>query len=298
MGEPKSVGELLDVGERVLSDSTHIFEDHDFRREAEELMAAAAGEDALDAPDATPTRAVRDRYLALVARRSAGEPLPVLTGHIVFYGLDLKVRPGAFVPRPSSELLVDRVAKKLRRKRAGTPAVVDVCTGAGPIAIAVAEEFPHAEVWGTDISDEGLRQGRLNARRLKVGNVAFRRGDMYAPLPGRLRSGIDVIAGHVPYVPRDEIDALPSEIREHEPIFTLTDDSGDGLGLLRRAVTESVDWIAPGGWLLLELSDDIASLARTLCRHAGYEDHGIASDDDGLSVVVEARWPARRRAPR
>lgn len=114
---------------------------------------------------------------------------------------------------------------------------------------------------------------------------------MYAPLPHRFRHAVDVITGHVPYIPRDDVDALPSEIKDHEPIFTLTDDSGDGLGLLRRAIAESVDWVKPGGWLLLELSDDIAVLARSLCRAAGYEDHGIAVDEDRLSVVVEARFP-------
>lgn len=296
MTEPKTVAQLLLVGERVLADSTHIFEDHDRRREAEDLLAHCAGENAPDDAERLLPPRLRDRFLALVARRAAGEPLPVLTGHIVFYGLDLQVWPGAFVPRPSSELLVARAARRLRRKRA--PVVVDACTGAGPIALAIAHEVPQAEVWGTDISEEGLRQARRNARKLGIDNVNFRRGDVYAPLPARLLASVDLITAHVPYVPRDEVENLPSEVKEHEPLYTLTDDSDDGLWLMRRAVHESVEWIAPGGWLLMEMSDDMAPKAMRMCREAGYEDHGIAADDDGLSVVVEGRRPGRRRSSR
>jgi release factor glutamine methyltransferase len=230
---------------------------------------------------------VRDRYLALIARRAGGEPFPLLTGRIEFYGLDLAVRPGAFVPRPSSELLVARAARRLRATPTAT--IVDVCTGAGPIALAVADEFPDAEVFGVDISAEGLEQGRRNARRLDISNVRFRRGDMYESLPRRLRGRVDVITAHVPYVPVGEIDDLPMEVRGYEPIFTLTDHSRDGLDLMRRAVMEAPEWLTPGGWLLLEMSEDHAAKARRMCRRAGLDDKGAATDADGLSVVVEAR---------
>src|ERR671914_673024 len=107
MPGPINVKELVDLGERVLSDSTHIFEDHDNRREAEELLAFCLDIDPedLESELEIPPR-TRQRFLSLVARRAGGEPFPVITGHIEFYGLDLKVRPGAFVPRPSSELTV------------------------------------------------------------------------------------------------------------------------------------------------------------------------------------------------
>jgi methylase of polypeptide subunit release factors len=88
-------------------------------------------------------------------------------------------------------------------------------------------------------------------------------------------------------------------VREYEPIFTLTDQSDDGLGLMRRAVGESVEWLKPGGWLLLEMSHDLPAKIRRLIRKAGLEDHGVARDDDDLSVVVEARkTPEPRRGSR
>jgi release factor glutamine methyltransferase len=295
MSEPTTIKALIDLAERVLSDSTHIFEDHDNRMEAEELMEKVLGTpvDSVDPADEVPKRS-RDSYLALVARRAGGEPLPFIMGFITFYGLELKVKPGAFVPRPSSELTVDRAVARLRRRR--DPVVVDVCTGAGPIAIAIASEREDADVWGTDISEEGLIQGRRNAKRLGIPNVNFRRGDMYGALPNDLAGRVNLITGHVPYVPPDELDDLPSEVREFEPIFTLSDASADGLGLMREAVYRSVEWLRPGGWLLLEMSDDLEGKVTDMCLDAGFEDIVVSDDEDGLSIVVEARFSRNARS--
>lgn len=296
MGQARTIKELLDLGERVLRDSSHLFEDHDFRLEAEELLASSLNVDRDDLrDDDEPIGRVRERYLSLVARRAGGEPGPVLTGRIEFYGLDLKVWPGAFVPRPSSELTVDRAVRRLRRRHA--PTVVDVATGAGPIALAIAHELPDAHVWGTDISKEGLDQGRRNARRLGVVNVTFRRGDMYGALPKRLAGTVDLITGHVPYVPPGELDDLPSEVREHEPVYMLSDLSDDGLGLIRHAIFGAPHWLKPGGWLLLEISEDLGRKLQRMCAQAGLEDIGIASDEDRLSIVVEARKTRRSTQP-
>jgi release factor glutamine methyltransferase len=285
--EPKTVGALLELGERVLTDSSHLFDDHDHGREAEDLLVAVLDSDIEDFDDDFEvSKRLRERYLSLVARRAGGEPLPLLVGHIVFNGLELKVKPGTFMPRPSSELTVARAAKRLRgRKR---PVVVDLATGTGPIALAVADEFPAAEVWGADIDDAMLELGRHNARALGISNVKLRRSDLYGGLPKRLAGSVDVITGHIPYVPRDEIDDLPAEVREFEPLSSLTDLSDDGLGLLRRAIADAPRWLKRGGWLLLEVSHDLESKVRRLCRTAGLEDRGVGRDSDDLSLVVEA----------
>lgn len=292
MSEPRTVDQLLHVGERVLTDSTHLFEEHDHQREAEQLLAYCLRSDPAELDrSAEPDRRQRERFLALIARRAAGEPMPFLTGAIDFYGLELRVRPGPFVPRPSSELTVEWAVKRLRKMR--TPAVVDVCTGAGPIALAIAHEVPVAEVWGTDIAEDALALARANARRLGLRNIRFRRGDMYAPLPARLKGRIGLITGHVPYVPAGEVNDMPTEVIEHEPMHTLTDRSHDGMYLMRRAVQEGLEWLMPSGWLLLEMADDFAPEVERLCIDHGMDDVGVVEDDDQLSVVVEARAPAR-----
>jgi release factor glutamine methyltransferase len=291
MSEPVSVQELIDLGERVLQDSSHLFDDHDNRLEAEQLLSFSLGIDHDDLDiDKEPPRRVRERYLALIARRAGGEPFPFLTGRIEFYGLDLKVKPGAFVPRPSSELTVDRAVKRLKGRR--KPVVVDVCAGAAPIALAIADEFPSADVWALDIDAEALGQGRANARRLGIPNMKTRASDMYSALPAAYAGKIDVITGHVPYIPSDELEDMPREVVGYEPIYTLSDESADGLTLMRRAIKEGAPLLRPGGWLLLEVSDDLGPKLRKLYRKANLEDHGVASDDDGLSIVVEGRRPA------
>ena len=303
MSEPRTVSDLLEVAERVLEDSQQLFEDHDRPRIARDLLAAVLDlspdfdfDAGSVARDELP-RSLRERFLSFVARRAAGEPTPFITGKTYFYGLEMKVKPGAFVPRPSSELMVTRALKRIRSFR--EPNVVDLCTGVGPIALAVAYERPDALVWGADISHEGLKQARVNARALELSNVRFHRGDMYGALPNRLRNQVDLVTAHVPYVPVGELDDLPAEVTEYEPRSTLTDQSDDGFDLMTRAISEAPQWLRPGGWLLLEMSEDFAPRARRLCRKAGLEDKGAATDSDRLSAIVEARErPGRVRAAR
>ncbi len=288
--EPKRVAALLDLAERVLNDSTHLFDDHDHRRESEELMATVLGVDGDDLDlDERPSRRQRERFLSLVARRAGGEPFPLLIGFITFFGYDLKVKSGMFMPRPSSELVVERALVKLKGRR--NPIVVDVATGTGPIALAIGGEVPNAEVWGTDIAPDMIKLGRSNARELELDNVRFKVGDMYGLLPPALEGRVDVVTGHIPYVPKEELDDLPAEVREFEPISTLSDETADGLFLMRMGINGATRWLKPGGWLLLEISDDLEKKVRRMCMKAGLEDHGAASDEDDLSIVVEARKP-------
>lgn len=294
MSEPKDTAELLEIAERVLADSSHIFDEHDNLHEAEQLLAHVLNVEVEDLDDdEVPSRRERERFLALVARRAGGEPFPFLVGYIDFYGLRLDVKPGPFVPRPSSELTVARAVARARRRTSAVPIVVDVCAGSGPIALAIADELPRAEVWGLDIDTSGIAQAKKNARSLEIPNTRFKVSDMYDALPQRLWGAVDVITGHVPYVPPDELDDLPTEVREYEPVHTLSDSSADGLELMRRAASEAPGWLAPGGWLLLEMSEDLVKKVSRMCTKAGLEVMRVADDEDRLSVVVEARKPGR-----
>ncbi|HXF71616.1 MAG TPA: HemK family protein methyltransferase [Actinomycetota bacterium] len=269
-------GELLERAVRRLEASRAI--DHwqrDRERiEAEDLLAFVLGGEEPE-PDRVVPPAARRRFERLVARRARGEPLAYLKGFTVFRGLEIRVRPGVFVPRDSSEHLAGLAVRRLRGRRG--PVAVDLATGAGPVALAVANEVRGAEVYGTDLSAEAVAVARANARRLGLG-VRFLRGDLYRPLPRGLAGRVDVITLHPPYVGRSELRDLPLEIRRFEPVHTLTDRSPDGLGLVERAIAEGRAWLERGGWILIEVSPDRARAVAARLRRAGYRDVRSSTD--------------------
>jgi methylase of polypeptide subunit release factors len=117
---------------------------------------------------------------------------------------------------------------------------------------------------------------------------------MYGGLPDRLKRDVDVIVGYIPYIPPAEIRDMPSETREYDPLYSLTDLSYDGFGLMRRAISESLQWLEPGGWLLLEIDEETAPKLREMCDYAGLENMGTASDERKITVVVESRKTSAR----
>jgi release factor glutamine methyltransferase len=276
MKTPRTAVELLDEGENRLKRSPAI--DHwpadRERREATVLLSFSLGDpegsDSLADPDRQVGARARERYRQLIRRRAGGEPMAHILGWTVFRGLRLSVRPGAFVPRQSSELLASRAVNRLRGRM--SPVAVDLATGIGPVALSIAHDVPAAEVHGTDISGDAVRQARTNARSLGLLNAAFHRGDLFAPLPGGLRGELDVVTVHPPYVPRREVGDLPIEVRGFEPEDTLTDFSPDGLGLLERTAAQAPEWLRPGGWLLVEVSPDRARSVRGRLIRSGYRD--------------------------
>jgi release factor glutamine methyltransferase len=241
------------------------------RWESRALMAHVLGveEEDIDPRERLDVRR-RKRFDELIRRRAGGEPMAHILGYMEFRDLRFRVRPGAFVPRQSSEFTVVQAARRLRGRR--RPVMVDLATGIGPIATATAHEVPRARVHGTDISADAVRQARANARELGVRNVTFHTGDLFGAVPGDLMGKVDVITIHAPYVPRDEVEYLPLEVRGFEPEHTLTDYSDLGLDLLGRAAAEGREWLRPGGWLLSEVSPDRVRAARTVMRAAGYRD--------------------------
>jgi release factor glutamine methyltransferase len=199
---------------------------------------------------------------------------------VEFAGLDLRIRPGAFIPRESSEFMAEQAVRRLRRRR--SPVHVDVATGIGPVALSVASRVPKARVFGVDISSAPIKLARENARQLGVSNATFLRGDLFAPLPVTLRGTVDVITVHPPYVGKRELRTLPDEIKRFEPQESLTDGSPEGMGLLGRVAEEGPGWLRNGGWLLVEVSPDRSRAVATVLRHAGYAD--VRSTKGGVAV--------------
>lgn len=239
--------------------------------EAWELLVHAGGED-LDDYEEVPPQLAR-RFRRLIDRRATGEPMAYITGWIDFLDFRMNIKPGAFVPRLTSEFLAQQAIRRLRRRL--SPVHVDVATGIGPVAIASALAVPHASIWGLDISSKALAQARANAAMLGAGNTSFRKSDLFFALPKRLRGGVDVVTIHPPYVASSGVADLPWEIKKFEPRHTLSDGSHDGLGLVRRVIGEGREWIKPGGWLLIEVTPSEFRPIRSLLKDAGYS--GIRS---------------------
>lgn len=285
--------DLLPIAERRIAASRNIehWQPTLARWDAEVLLSHVLGVDVNDDGDLrlnTVTPAQARRFDALVERRLTGEPVNYITGHFVFCDLDLAVRPGVFSPRASSESIVEHAVTLLRRRR-GRRVAVDVATGSGAIALAVAARTRGSEAWGLDISADAVKLGRENARRLGLRTVRFAVSDMLAGLPASLRGEVGVFTIHPPYVARTEVRTLPVEIRRFEPHSTLTDGSDDGLGLVRRLADEALEWLRPGGAVLVEIAPYLARSTATLLRHGGLHDVRSHRDSIGVTRVVVGR---------
>jgi release factor glutamine methyltransferase len=259
------------------------------RIEAEDLLSHVFDGEELE-PDAEIASGAVRAFRLLVERRATGEPIPFIKGYAEFRGIELIATPGVFVPRDSSEFLVEQAVRRLRRRTA--PIHVDLATGAGTIALAVAHEVPRAAVYGTDVARDAVTLARRNARRLGLA-VRFVSGDLFDPLPRKLAGAVDVVTIHPPYVAKHELGDLPDEIREWEPVHTLTDHSDDGLELVRRTVDESPEWLSPSGWLLLETDPDRARDVKRLFVRGQFRD--VQSTKGGelkVTRVVVGRRPA------
>jgi release factor glutamine methyltransferase len=237
--------------------------------EAEDLLMHALDADEID-PDEEVPADVRRRFERMVRRRVTGEPTQFIKGYAEFRGLRLIAKPGVFVPRDSTEFLAEQAIRRLRRRPRGAVAV-DLATGGGPVALAIANETRGVRVYGADVSADAVRTARANAKRLGL-RASFVRGDLFGGLPASLRGAVDVITLHPPYVAKAELKHLPDEIRNFEPLHTLSDQSVDGLGLVDRAVDEAPAWLRPGGWLLIEVAPDRARAVSSLMRRGGLRD--------------------------
>ncbi len=236
------------------------------RHEAEELVGrllglaraelVLQGERELGAEQA----ARLDRW---IARRRAGEPLQYVTGRAAFRGLDLEVTPAVLIPRPETEVLVEEVLRALQEERARwpRPAVLDLGTGSGCVALAIAHEFAGADVWGTDVSGAALDLAARNAARLGLADrVRWLQGDWFQALAtaeaqaGGVPERFEVVVANPPYIATGEWDALPREVREHEPAEALFSGSS-GFEDLRELVDLAPEVLAPDGLLALEVAE-------------------------------------------
>jgi release factor glutamine methyltransferase len=241
-----TIGELLAEGVRRLHGAGAAGSNATPALDAEVLLAhvLSVGRARLRSHPEDPVRERAGEYRALIVRRAAGEPLAYLTGTQEFWSLPLAVSRAVLVPRPETELLVER-ALALRSARHGR--VVDLGTGSGAVALAIASERPHWQVTATDVSAEALAIARANAVQLKLSAIDFRQGSWFAPLAG---TRFDLIVSNPPYIAADD-PALADPALAHEPRLALT-PGADALSCLRAIARDAPQHLDPGGWLLLE----------------------------------------------
>lgn len=247
----------------------------------EEVLELQPGELARRGGDSVPGPA-RARLGAMTARRAAGEPLQYVVGWAPFGALRLYVGQGVFVPRPETEGLAELAASRLRAHPAPRLAV-DLCTGCGAVACFLADAVPGARVLATELDPGALAWARRNAGRYGVELLA---GDLDGPLPPELAGRVQVVTANVPYVPSDQIELLPHDVRDHEPRLAL-DGGPDGLDVLRRVAVLAPRWLAPGGVLLSEIAEDQGSAATEALAAAGYDVVRLHHDLAGRHRVVE-----------
>ena len=221
-------------------------------------------------------------YRALIERRARGEPLAYLTGVREFWSLPLRVSRAVLVPRPETELLVERVLA-LRTVSAGR--VVDLGTGSGAIALALTRERPHWRVTATDISLEALAVARANAAELQLTGIDFRHGSWFAPL-GAAR--FDLIVSNPPYVAADDA-ALEDPALAHEPRLALT-PGADAFRCLREIARDAPQHLEPGGWLLLEHGAAQAAAVRDELVLAGCRSVRSHRDLAGHERITEGQY--------
>ena len=256
------------------------------RHDAEWLLAHAFGRSRTwlyaHAADPVP-RDVALWFAALLGRRQAGEPVAYLTGTRGFWSLDLAVSPATLIPRPETELLVELALARIPVD--GVDArIVDLGTGSGAIALAIAKERPNARVVATDTSPGALEVARRNAMANRVGRVEFREGDWLAPLAGET---FDLIASNPPYIAEGDPHLAEGDLRFEPP--TALSSGVDGLDAIRRIVLDAPLRLAPGGWLLLEHGWDQGEAVRALLLASGFAEVETARDLEGRDRVTLGR---------
>lgn len=220
----------------------------------------------------------RSRFMTLLHRRLAGEPVAYITGCQEFWSLPFEVNPATLIPRPETELLVETSLHLAERIDTRVLRLADLGTGSGCIALALAHERPHWQITAVDISMQALQTAQRNAQRLDIDNVDLLQNDWLA---GFAADTFDIIVSNPPY-----IRAGDPHLRDiaHEPQTALV-AGPDGLDALRRIITDAQSRLKPNGPLLLEIGHDQSEAVRDLMQTAGYVDVGLKHDLSGIPRV-------------
>ncbi|HLZ00444.1 MAG TPA: peptide chain release factor N(5)-glutamine methyltransferase [Candidatus Angelobacter sp.] len=263
------------------------------RLNAELLMVFVLGRDraylyAYPERELTPDE--QSRYDEVTTERARGCPTQYITGHQEFWGLDLIVTPAVLIPRPETEHVVETVlelARECYREYPHRLRMIDVGTGSGCIALALASEMPQAEIHACDISEEALEIARLNSVRLALGGkVLFRKSDLLSLYSGEK---FDLVISNPPYVGELEADKVQKQVRDFEPKIAVFSGK-EGMDIYRRLIPQAKDVLRPGGWLVTEIGFSTEQSVKDLLQ--GWCDIRTTADLQGIPRVIAAQKPA------
>jgi len=246
--------------------------------------ASLCEEEFVSEPEKEISKKVEHAYFELIAKRRARIPLAYLTGYKEFWSKHFHIFPGVFIPRPETELLVEKVVELSSRKN---EILVDIGTGCGNIAISLASELPWARVYGTDISRKALRVAELNAKFHGIASITFLYGDLFFSLKKlALHEKCDFIVSNPPYVSEKEWMRLGPEIKEFEPKQALV-PGRTGLEFVGRLIRESLPFLKPAAYLLFEIG---RGQARKVVSQfdSRWKDIKIFNDLRGIPRVIVA----------
>ena len=229
------------------------------------------------------------RYASVLDERARGVPAQYITGHQEFWGMDFIVSPAVLIPRPETEHVIETVLElaPVERTRQEVPIrILDVGTGSGCIALALAKELPRAEIHATDISGAALEIARANAARHQLeSRIQFHQSDL---LEGLNLADLDFVVSNPPYVGESEEDQVQLEVRKFEPRIAVF-AGPSGLATIRRLIPQAHEALHPGGWFVMEISGTIAGSVHQLL--ASWDEVRIIPDLQSIPRVVQARKP-------
>jgi len=237
-----------------------------------------------------------DQLRDLVKRASRGEPISYLIGRTEFYSLTLKVTPDCLIPRPETELLVERSIELLRHRK-GSQLIGELCTGSGCVAVAIAKNFPQANIIAADSSEKALSVAADNVQMHSLADrVKLLRGDLFEPVIAELgERKFDLLVSNPPYVTDEEFENLDPGVKDYEPPTALR-GGPDGLGIIRRIINQSADFLKPDGILMLEIGYRQGPQVRKLISDTGlFGNVQIQKDLSGHDRIAIAEMP--RSAP-
>lgn len=239
-----------------------------------------------------------DVYDSLIVRRCLREPLQHIVGSAPFLDFEVLIDRRALIPRPETEILAVAAIRVLAALHTvAEPTAVDLCTGSGAVAIALARAVPSARIIATDVSADALALTRENIEAFHLtGRIEVSEGDLFGALDSDLRDSdlvgtVDLVVANPPYVTSSEISALSPEVRDHDPRIAL-DGGDDGLDIVRRILNGCARWLRPGGTCLVELGDGQYATAASLATQVGLAVAEPIADLAGRDRILEARTPA------